>query len=29
MKIIFLRTRKKNKNFDLKIVIFIEELDLL
>ena len=29
MKTIFLDTREKKKNFDLKIVIFREELDLL
>ena len=29
MKIIFSKTREKEKNFDIKIVIFKEELDLL
>ena len=29
MKNIFLDTREKKKNFDFKIVIFREELDLL
>ena len=29
MKIIFLETREKKENFDIKIVIFREELDLL
>ena len=29
MNIIFLETREKEGNFDIKIVIFIEELDLL
>ena len=29
MKIIFLKTREKKENFDIKIVIFREELDLL
>ena len=29
MKIIFLETREKNENFDIKIVIFREKLGLL
>ena len=29
MKTIFLETREKNENFDIKFVIFREELDLL
>ena len=29
MKIIFLETREKNEKFDIKIMIFREELDLL
>ena len=29
MKIIFLETREKEENFDIKIVILREELDLL
>ena len=29
MKIIFLKTREKKENSDIKIVIFREELDLL
>ena len=28
MKIIFLQTREKKENFDIKIMIFREELDL-
>ena len=29
MKIIFLETREKEENFDIKIVIFREQLDLM
>ena len=29
MKIVFSKTRKKNENFDIKIMIFREELNLL
>ena len=29
MKIIFLQTREKKENFDIKIVIFLDQLDLL
>ena len=29
MKILFLETKEKEENFDIKIVIFREELDLL
>ena len=29
MKIIFLETREKEENFDIKVVIFLAQLDLL
>ena len=29
MKIIFLNTREKEENFDIKIMIFIAQLDLM
>ena len=29
MKNLFLETREKEKNFDVKIIIFLEQLDLL
>ena len=29
MKVIFLKTRAKEENFDIKIVIYREQLDLL